>query len=87
VDGRSEPLKTDASYRIVPLPATVAEALSEHLRSYPVGENRLVFTNDSGDPLRRNRFGETWRAAVDRADIPATRFHDLRHFSFVKARA
>ena len=32
-------------------------------------------------PWSRNRFGETWRAAVARAKLPnGTRFHDLRHF-------
>ena len=80
VDGFPAPLKTDASYRTVPLPAIVAAALSEHLRQFPVGVGGLVFTNELGEPLRRNRFGEAWRSAVKRAEIPATRFHDLRHF-------
>ena len=40
VDGLPAPLKTDASYRTVPLPATAA-ALSEHLRQFPVGVGGL----------------------------------------------
>jgi integrase len=81
VDGARAPLKTDASYRTVPLPTTVAEALAEHLRRFPVGESGLIFSTDAGLALRRNRFGETWRASVQRAGLPAgMRFHDLRHF-------
>jgi integrase len=34
-----------------------------------------------GRLIRRSAFGDTWRAAVEAAGLPAgTRYHDLRHF-------
>ena len=70
----------EASVRTVPLPSVVATALAAHLERWPVGADRLIFTNASGDPIRRNRFGEIWRAAITRAELSGLRFHDLRHF-------
>ena len=75
------PPKTRASYRRVPLPQVVARSLAEHLERHPPGPDGLVFTNGRGAPIRRNRFGESWRATVRRAGVPdGIRFHDLRHF-------
>ncbi len=45
-----------------------------------VSPDGLIFTNERGDPVRRNRFGEIWRAAVSQAGLDGLRFHDLRHF-------
>jgi len=77
------PPKTRASYRTVPAPDLVLEALAEHLATYPPEPGGLIFTNAHGAPVRHNRFGDMWRAAVKRADLrPArtsTRPHDLRH--------
>jgi integrase len=42
--GRRAPLKTANSRRVVPLPAFVAEALAEHIRTYPPGDGGLIFT-------------------------------------------
>ena len=74
------PPKTAASVRTVPLPNVVAESLATHLERWPAGAEGLIFTNERGDPLRRNRYGEIWRAAVSRADLGRLCFHDLRHF-------
>lgn len=75
------PLKTKASYRTVPAPDVVVEALAEHLAAHPAGESGLIFTDKDGGLLRRTRFGEVWRAAVKRAKLPeGTHFHELRHF-------
>jgi integrase len=73
------PPKTAASVRTVPLPNVVAESLAAHLEHWPAGPDGLNFTNERGDPLRRNRFGEIWRAAVSRAGLDRLRYHDLRH--------
>lgn len=74
------PPKTEASVRTVPLPDVVGSALASHLKRYPTTGDGLVFTNEKGGPIRRNRFGELWRTTVDQADLSGLRFHDLRHF-------
>ncbi len=75
------PPKTAASYRTIPLPAVVVETLAAHLRDFPVGPAGFVFTNNSGDPIRRTRFSDVWRPAVKAAGAPeGTGFHALRHF-------
>jgi integrase len=77
------PPKTSASHRTVPLPDVIEDALQHHLERFPVQHpDRLVFTDDGGQALRRTRFSrEIWRPAV--AAVGARRgtgFHDLRHF-------
>ncbi len=75
------PPKTRASYRSVPLPQVVLEALAEHLRQFPVGGDGLVFTTDSGGPLSRTRFSASvWRPATKRAGLDGVVFHELRHY-------
>ena len=74
------PPKTSASVRAVPLPDVVGLALAHHLERWPTGDDGLIFTNDRGEALRRNRFNEVWRAARASAGANALRFHDLRHF-------
>jgi integrase len=75
------PPKTAASYRTIPLPAVVVDALAAHLRDYPAGPDGLVFTSPLGKPIRRTRFSDVWRPAVSAAGAPAgTGFHALRHF-------
>jgi integrase len=75
------PPKTKASYRAVPLPDVVLEALSGQVSAFGTGEHDLIFPNVDGRPIRRTRFSEIWRPAVARAGLPkGTRFHDLRHF-------
>jgi integrase len=75
------PPKSAAGYRTVPLPTTVADSLAAHLARFKPGRHGLVFTNRSGNPLRRSSFGETWHRAADAAELPEwATFHDLRHF-------
>jgi integrase len=85
-DAASRPLlappKTTASYRVIPLPATVTAALREHLRAYPPGPPGLLFTTPAGDVLNPANWRQrTWRPLVRSAPgIPAgTTFHRLRH--------
>jgi integrase len=72
--------KTEASVRTVPLPAVVADALSAHLARYGPGPDNLIFTNDHGQPVRRNRLSDLWRSWARSARLSEqARFHDLRH--------
>jgi integrase len=80
------PPKTTASYRSVPLPRVVVEALSTHLAGFPAVEQEilcrdtggktwpeivaLVFTDDYGRPIRRTAFSPIWRRAVRAAGAP-----------------
>ncbi len=78
---RHGPPKTRASYRVLPLPQVVLEALAEHLREFPVADSGLIFTTELGAPLSRTRFSASvWRPATERAGVAGTVFHDLRHY-------
>jgi integrase len=77
--------KTESSYRTVPLPRVVADALAAHLASYPAARVELldttvkpdpvrraaslVFTGAAGQPLRRTRFSDVWRPAATAAGL------------------
>jgi integrase len=78
---RLGPLKTPASYRAVPLPEVVIDALAEHLARYPAThEWDLVFTTDTGGPVRRNRSAEFFRKGATAAGLGThVTFHALRH--------
>ena len=71
------PLKTDSSYRTIPLPDVVALELSRHLAEH--GREGLVFTGVDGRPVKRNSFSKTWRGATAKAGAERLRLHDLRH--------
>jgi integrase len=88
--GKGEPVigppKTPASYRTIPLPQVVIDALAAHLATFPAVEvelldttmkptakrrvARLLFTTPSGRPLRRNRFDELWCELATAAELP-----------------
>jgi integrase len=75
------PPKTAASYRTIPLPQVVVDALASHLTQFPVGSEGFVFTNEAGAPIRRTRFSDIWRPVVVAAKAPeGTGFHALRHY-------
>lgn len=61
--GRLVPLKTDSSYRSIPLPETVAVELARHLSEDPQREG-LVFVGHDGQPVKRNTFTKVWRRAA-----------------------
>jgi integrase len=79
------PPKTPASYRTVPLPQIVVDALAAHLATFtaarveildathkPDPKRRratLVFTGATGRPLRRTRFSDIWRPAAVTAGL------------------
>ncbi len=74
---RLVPLKTDSSYRTVPLPDSVGLVLSRHLADHE--RDALVFVGVDGSPVLRNSFGKAWRRAVDLAGVEGLRLHDMRH--------
>lgn len=75
------PPKSKAGFRTVPMPEVVSSALAAHLTRYRPGQNGLVFTSRTGNPLRRNTAGEMWHRARAVAGLPEwATFHDLRHF-------
>lgn len=75
------PPKTAASYRTVPAPQTVVDALAEHLARHGPGPDGVVFTNANGRAVARSAFQEAWHRAARAAELPeGTTFHDLRHF-------
>lgn len=69
--------------RSVPLADYVAEAVAEHLASYPAEREALAFTNTTGGPINRGSFNHRyWKPAVNAAGLPTTRdnrMHALRH--------
>lgn len=76
------PPKTGASYRTIPLPQVVLDALAAHLAAFPVTHaDGLVFTTAAGLAIRRTRFSDVWRPVAKAAGLePGTGFHALRHF-------
>lgn len=76
------PPKTRASYRTIPLPGVVVDALNDHLARHDVAEDGLVFTLE-GQPIHRSAFGHVWRPAALAAGLNAstgTGMHALRHY-------
>ena len=69
--------------RDVALPGFVVEKLARHLELYvPAGPDTLVFTTESGTPLRSPNFGRTvWLPATRSVGLEGLRPHDLRHTS------
>jgi integrase len=83
----SEP-KTARSQRVVQMPATVTELLRAHrLRQLAErleagsrwSDQDLVFATRAGRPLDARNVLRAFALVLRRGDLPAIRFHDLRH--------
>ena len=75
------PPKTKAGFRTVPVPSSVIDELSEHIRVFGTGPEDLLFTSTLERPLRRQTYNESWHRARELTDVPSwATFHDLRHF-------
>ena len=83
-------LKTPQSRRTISLPAGLIPALRTHRtrqieERLALGEKwkgegwRLVFTSTIGTPLDPRNLTDRYKALLERAGLPAIRFHDLRH--------
>jgi integrase len=73
------PPKTASSYRVIPLPTFVGEAIAAHLAEHGAGEHGLILHQANMTAMSRHRFGVTWRAATTSAGASGVRYHDLRH--------
>ncbi|MGO9875255.1 MAG: hypothetical protein ACLPVY_15790 [Acidimicrobiia bacterium] len=61
-------LKTEKSFRAVPLPSVVTAALAGHMAQFEARHKLgLVFTNERGAPIRPHPFSVVFSAARDRA--------------------
>lgn len=60
------PPKTPSSNREIPLPDSVAVALSAHIKTYGIGVHDLVFVGERGAPLSRKNFARAWRRALSK---------------------
>lgn len=75
------PPKTHASIRVVPITATLVEALQGHADVFGLGPDRLLFTDESGEPLKRRTVSQVWSPAARTVGLPPrTGMHCLRHF-------
>jgi integrase len=75
------PPKTAAGRRMVGFPELITPVLRWHLSCFAKAEDdALVFTGPAGAMLRRSNFRRSvWLTALDKAELPAVHFHDLRH--------
>jgi integrase len=73
------PLKSDTSRTPVPIPQSLALALSAHLAAYRAD---TILTTDTGRPLPPTPLDDMFRAARETVPgLPAGfRYHDLRHY-------
>tara|TARA_R110002020_G_scaffold446534_3_gene658841 strand:+ start:208 stop:1326 length:1119 start_codon:yes stop_codon:yes gene_type:complete len=72
--------KTKAGYREVPLQdATIAQLRELRLASKFAGDDDFIFTVDGG-LLSQSRLLKVLKRACERAEVPAIRWHDLRHY-------
>jgi len=76
------PPKTQSSYRTIPLPQVVVDALAGHLRVYPAGAEDFIFTAPGGGPVVRTSFMQsTWTPAARAVGLPkGSGLHSMRHF-------
>jgi len=69
-----KPFTKNGDHRSVRIPADLAD----RLRAAGDGGG-LIFTNTAGKTPSRSGLSEAWKKAAQRAGIPASRRHDLRH--------
>lgn len=76
------PPKRPASYRDIPVPRDVVEALSRHIAEFGVGNDGLIFTAKDGGFVRRSTFSrQVWKQAREAAGLESgTGLHSLRHY-------
>jgi integrase len=75
------PLKTKASTRTLPADDLLLQEISAHMAAFPLGPQGTLILNREGETPKRTAFGNAWRDAVEKANVPkGARFHDLRHF-------
>lgn len=71
--------KSQAGYRVIPLPAFVVTALRNHHEAHGAALNGLVFTRDDGRPHDPAQDNHAWHAALAAANLPQVKLHAARH--------
>jgi integrase len=74
------PVKTPASNRVIPLPDNATVMINEQIEAYGLGPDRVIFTDNAGGFIRRQRIGGTFTTAARATGLEVTA-HDLRHFA------
>jgi integrase len=74
-----KPPKSANSYRTIALSQRTVETLSEQVRRFGEGEERIVFHIDSR-PVSRSMASKYMRLATKAAKLDGTTWHDLRHY-------
>jgi integrase len=73
------PTKTTAAVRDVTVGPTVARTLAEHIATFGLGPDGLLF-HDNGKALLRGQAGRVWKQAADGMGLRSrSGWHDLRH--------
>ncbi|MDQ3955042.1 MAG: site-specific integrase [Actinomycetota bacterium] len=66
--------------RTVPIPPSIAAALTRHLKTVDNSPDSLLFRGPKGGPIRyRYAYMSLWRPALERLGLPAVGLHTLRH--------
>lgn len=75
-----QPPKTDAGFRTLAMPASLATVVGDHLDTHVgPGGDALLFTDpQTGETPSKGRFRSEWEGARRRVGVTCT-FHDLRH--------
>jgi integrase len=81
VDAGSRVGAADRMRRPAGPPELITPVLRWHLSCFAKAEDdALIFTGPAGAVLRRSNFRRrVWLPALDKAELPAVHFHDLRH--------
>ena len=69
------PPKTRAGVRTVPVPKAVTEMLAAHLAEFGPGNDGLIFSSTTGQPIARTNWAAAYRAACAAAGLPGTHPH------------
>jgi integrase len=71
--------KSQAGWRVIPLPAFVVMALRNHHDAHGAALNGLVFTRDDSRPYDPSDDNATWHDALKAAGLPQIKLHAARH--------
>lgn len=73
--------KTRTSHRTIPMSKAIADAITEHVETYGIGEDGSLWQTNRRKPPGHQHYGQhLFKAAVKAAGLPEeTTSHDLRH--------
>ena len=79
---RKNNLKSDSSYRLLPLFDTTSEFLKNvqvYQKENGLLDNDYICKNSKGDLISPNALSKGFASVLDKYNLPHIRFHDLRH--------